>query len=260
MLSNYREIAKKKDRLKRLSFRANFLSWINATKSLLFLQLLLGAFFFGCAESVKREPNPRILAMGDSLLAWNKVSGRSITNIVEKSLSESVVDRSVIGARMIYNLPISGAMGLSIGSQYRPGNWEWIILSGGGNDLWFGCGCNRCDRMIDRLISKNGQSGSIPKLISKLRKPGARVIYVGYLRSPGVNSLIETCKSEGDELERRVANYASNSDGVYYLSLTRMVPDGDRSYHAFDMIHPSVKASAAIGELVAATIRSLGKP
>ena len=34
-----------------------------------------------------------------------------------------------------------------------------------------------------------------------------------------------------------------------------LVPEGDASYHAIDMIHPSAKASAAIGGRVAAVIR-----
>lgn len=219
------------------------------------LQAALGIFLYGCAEPVARDLNPRILAMGDSLLAWNKISGRAISDVIEDSLNEPVIDRSVMGARMIYKLPITGAMGLNIGSQYRPGNWEWIVINGGGNDLWFGCGCNQCDRKIDRLIAEDGQSGNIPSLISELRKTGARVIYVGYLRSPGINSLIDPCKNEGDELERRIGKYASTDDGVYFLPLTRLVRNRDSSYHAFDMIHPSVKASATIGRLVAEIIK-----
>ncbi|KIC21731.1 GDSL family lipase, partial [Leisingera sp. ANG-S3] len=35
-----------------------------------------------------------------------------------------------------------------------------------------------------------------------------------------------------------------------------LVPYGDRSYHALDMIHPSVKASSEIGRKVAEIIRT----
>jgi len=221
------------------------------------LLLAMVAFFLtNCTESVSRDGGSRILTMGDSLLAWHAVSGRSISNSVEDTLGEQVIDRSVIGARVLYALPISGSLGLKIAKQYAPGKWDWVILNGGGNDMWLGCGCIRCDRKINKLISEDGHEGGIPKLVANLRNTGARVVYVGYLRSPGVGSPIEYCKEEGDKLEGRIATMAAQDDGIYFLSLADLVPNGDRSYHSIDMIHPSVKASKVIGERVAEIIRS----
>lgn len=220
-----------------------------------FLQLAAFVLFLsGCAETVTRNQNPRILTMGDSLLSWHAVSGHSVSDAIERLLDEPVIDRSVGGARIVYGLPISGAMGMNIGKQYTSGNWDWVVLNGGGNDLLFGCGCNICDRKINRLISGDGRYGEIPRLVSTLRRTGARVIYVGYLRSPGVGSPIESCKNEGDELERRINDMAIADEGVYFLSLAQMVPHGDRSYHGADMIHPSLKASSEIGKRVAEII------
>ncbi len=201
------------------------------------------------------DSGPRILAMGHSLMASHSISGRSIAHAVSKSLGQPVVNRSVVGARMIYRLPITGAMGLSIVKQYRPGKWDWIILNGGGNDLWFGCGCARCDRKINKLISKDGRRGEIPRLLSRIRQDGAHVIYIGYLRTPGVTSPIEHCSDEGNELESRIARLAQLDRGITFLSLAQLVPSGDRSYHTIDMIHPSLKASAEIGRMVADIIR-----
>ena len=219
------------------------------------LLVLLTILLTSGGEVAARDYRSRILTMGDSLLASHSASGRAVSNAVSKVLGEKVIDRSVGGARIIYGLPITGAMGLKIGKQYRAGKWDWIILNGGGNDLWFGCGCNKCDRKINRLISGNGRGGEIPRLVSKLRQTGARVIYVGYLRSPGVGSLIESCRDDGDELERRIGAMAKTDKGVYFLSLAKMVPFGDRSYHGFDMIHPSLKASREIGKRIAKIIR-----
>ncbi len=209
----------------------------------------------GATEALSKDQKPRILAMGDSLLAAHKISGRSIADAVEKKLGEPVKNRSVLAARILYKLPISGSLGLSIPKQFRSGNWDWVILNGGGNDLWLGCGCTFCDRKINKLIAKDGQGGKIPKLVAKLRKTGAQVIYVGYLRSPGVGSIIDHCKNEGDELERRIDAFAKQDDGFYFLSLADLVPNGDRSYHGADMIHPSLKASKVIGGLVAEIIK-----
>lgn len=225
-------------------------------KNNILLLIALPFFLFACTESVSRNPNSRILAMGDSLLAAHQITNQSITHAVEKELGEQITDRSVMGARILYSLPISGSMGLNISKQYKPGNWNWVILNGGGNDLWLGCGCILCSRKIDKLISNDGRSGEIPELVSNLRGTGARVIYVGYLRSPGVPSPIDHCRDEGDEFERRINTFAKRDDGVYFLSLADLVPLGDRSYHGIDMIHPSIKASKEIGELVAKIINN----
>ncbi|KMW57964.1 GDSL-like lipase/acylhydrolase [Candidatus Rhodobacter oscarellae] len=206
------------------------------------------------ATLVRAEPM-RVLAIGDSLMASHAISGRSVAGYLERELGVPVKDRSVLGAHMVYRLPISGAMGLSIPAQFRGEDWDWVVMTGGGNDLWLGCGCGRCDRRMNKLISKDGTRGKIPQLMAKILKSGARVIYVGYLRSPGINTPIEHCKDEGDALEARVADLAARVDGVYYLSLQDLVPSGDRSYFAIDLIHPSKKASARIAARVAALIK-----
>jgi hypothetical protein len=222
-------------------------------KQAAFLSFFLAA---GSLSGVARAETsaPRILAMGDSLLAWHKATGRSISATVSRSLKQPVIDRSVGGARFLYRLPISGALGMNITKQYRGKPWDWVILNGGGNDMWLGCGCNRCDRKLNRLISESGRRGAIPQLVSRLRKTGARVVYVGYLRSPGVGSPIEHCRDEGDALESRISHMATLDTGIYFLSLADLVPYGDRSFHGVDMIHPSLKASTEIGHMVARLI------
>lgn len=217
------------------------------------------ALLTGCAASAPGDQAPRILAIGDSLMAWNNISAQSIPDSVAKALDEPVMDRSVSAAHIIYKLPVSGSAGLNIHKQYRAGNWDWILVTGGGNDLWLGCGCFACDRRLDRLVSKDGSQGAIPSMLTDLRKTGAQVIYIGYLRSPGVGSPIEHCRDEGNVLEQRISRAAELDSGIHFLSLDDLVPHGDRSYHALDMIHPSIKASTAIGNRVADLIRSVEK-
>lgn len=208
----------------------------------------------GCGETVTRGEAPRILTMGDSLMASNTLTSHSVSDGIEAISGEVVIDRSVVGARMINSLPIVGVTGLNIARQYQPGNWEWIIVNGGGNDLWLGCGCFLCDRKMGRLLAPDGKTGEINRLVSDLRATGARVIYVGYLRSPGAGSPIEHCIDEGDELERRIARMANAQNGVFFLSLHDMVPEGDTSFHALDRIHPSRKASREIAKRINAII------
>ncbi|MBT0959312.1 SGNH/GDSL hydrolase family protein [Alphaproteobacteria bacterium KMM 3653] len=227
----------------------------------LFLFLLSLGVLWGCAEPVTRadtnggEGQARILTMGDSLLASHGISGRAVSDVLEAQLGEPVIDRSVLGARVIYKLPISGSAGLNIGQQFRPGDWDWIVLNGGGNDLWLGCGCSRCERKVEKLISEDGKSGAIPQMLARLRGTGAKVVYVGYLRSPGVPSPIDSCREVGDLLEGRIAAAAQADAGLYFVSLADLVPEGDRSFHGLDMIHPSAKASAAIAGRIARVIR-----
>ncbi|MEP2642293.1 SGNH/GDSL hydrolase family protein [Roseobacter sp.] len=219
-------------------------------KFLLIQFCALAVLLSACGEAVTRGESPRILAMGDSMMAWHAGSDEGIADGVEQMLQQQVIDRSVVGARVLYHLPITGAMGLNISKQYVPGQWDWVIVNGGGNDLWLGCGCIRCDGKINRMISADGQSGKIAAMVQNIRQSGARVIYVGYLRSPGVGSIIEHCRSEGNELERRIGRMAQADSGVHFVSLQGLVPHGDRSFHGGDRIHPSKKGSDAIARRI----------
>lgn len=230
-----------------------------------FLIAALSFLISACSEPVTRaqvspipQPEePRILAMGDSMMAWHNVSERSIADVVGRELGEPVENYAVSGARVLYKLPVSGAMGMEISKQYRPGNWDWVVLNGGGNDLWMGCGCGECHDKLNRMITLNGRGGEIAKTVVNLRKTGAQVVYVGYMRSPGRGSIIDHCGEVAMEMEDRIAKLAAQVEGVHFVSLTDMIPYGDLSYHGVDRIHPSLKGSREIGRRVAEVIRSV---
>ena len=197
----------------------------------------------------------RVLVMGDSFMTTNAGTKSAFPHVLEQSLGIKVRSQAVMGARYGYNLPLTGALGMNIAKQYRKGNWDWVVMNGGGNDLWMGCGCTRCKRRLNRLISPDGLKGAIPSTVARARASGARVIYVGYLRSPGLGSPIEHCRKVGDALEARIAVMAKHDPGVSFVSLADMVPHGDSSYHALDMIHPSPKGSAAAAKRVLEAIK-----
>lgn len=211
--------------------------------------ILLIAFIFltiGVNAINAQSRDLRVLVMGDSMMAWNQPSGNSVADSIEASPGFAVTDRSVSAASYFHALPISGSLGLRLSAQFRPGSWDWVVLNGGGNDLLFGCGCGKCDRILDRLVSKDGRRGEIPDLVARVLKSGAKVLYVGYLRNPGIPSPIRSCRPAGNELDRRLAIMAKTRAGVTFLPMADLVPNGDRSFHAVDMIHPSIKGSRNI--------------
>lgn len=218
------------------------------------LLLIVPLILVGCVETTSTQA-PRMLAMGDSMMAAHGVSNRAISDVIAKELGEPVVDRSVIGARIIYALPLTGAVGFNIGKQYRGGQYDWIIANGGGNDIWLACGCTGCKRKLDRLVSADGKSGEIPELVTRLQTSGGQILWLGYLRTPGKGSPIESCAEEGNILEERLQKLAAKRRGFHYLSMRDLVPHGDLSYHGLDRIHPSIKGSAAIGKRAANYIR-----
>ncbi|RUS60980.1 SGNH/GDSL hydrolase family protein [Pseudorhodobacter sp. E13] len=217
--------------------------------------LLSCLLVIGCGESIGKSPNARILLMGDSMMASNAVGGNTVANGIEALLGEEVIDRSVSGAKYFYYLPISGAAGLRLDAQYRPGPWEWVVLNGGGNDLLFGGGCGASTTQLDRLITPDGRHGAIPAFVANIRASGARVLYVGYLRNPGMATPIKSCGPAGNELDRRLTKMADLNSGVDFIAMADLVPFKDPSYHQLDRIHPSPKGSRAIAKRIVERIK-----
>lgn len=225
-----------------------------------FLSVLMSLVLVGSASAQSSTArsgteDARILAIGDSLMAWNGIGGRSIPQVLSLLLKEPVRSHANVGAFMIYALPLTGAMGKRISAQFRRGDYDWVVVNGGGNDLWLGCGCRKCASRMDKMVSADGRKGEVPDLMRKIRKTGAKVVFIGYLRSPGTDSTIEHCKDEGDAYDARIAVMAKQLEGVWFVSNADLVPAGDTSYHSNDRIHPSRKGSIAIAQRVAALIR-----
>jgi lysophospholipase L1-like esterase len=223
----------------------------------LFLALMGTILILAQTAPASARDQMNILVMGDSFMTSNGSHGNAVPNVLARNLGPTakVKSRAVTGARYGYKMPITGALGFNISKQYRDDNWDYVVMNGGGNDLWLGCGCMRCHKRLNKLISPDGTKGQIPTAVHRARSTGAKVIYVGYLRSPGLGSPIEHCKKVGKALEARIAVMAKQDPGVSFVSLADMVPHGDSSFHGADMIHPSKKGSAAATNRIVAAIR-----
>ena len=167
-----------------------------------------------------------------------------------RQLNANVIDNSVSGEQ------IGRGGNEGIFSQYKFGAWDWVVVNGGGNDFLRICRCGICDPILNRLISKNGKTGVIPSELRKLRAKGHRVLFMGYLRTNGFASSVFRCTKYIDALEARVANFAASESGVVFMYNKDLVPEGNRSFHAIDRIHPSVKGSRAIARGLVAVIRA----
>lgn len=203
---------------------------------LLFTALLLTAGQVGA-----QTRSLKILVIGDSLFAWNRLMKGSVSDSIALQTGAEVVDRSVVASFVLTG---------GIDRQFMDGDWDWVIMNGGGNDLWFGCGCRACEASLSKMISQDGRAGKIPDLISRILSTGAKVAYVGYLRSPEIVTPIEHCKDEGDELESRIRKFADASSTTHFISLEDLVPPRGQGYFSFDLIHPSRTSSFLIGSRV----------
>ena len=86
----------------------------------------------------------KIYAVGDSVFEWG-LGEYSAPEVVGKVLNIPV-----------YNAAISGSMistneDWSIPNQYEDGDWDWVILDGGANDLNELCQCGDCTEVNSNI-------------------------------------------------------------------------------------------------------------
>ena len=63
-------------------------------------------------DEVTEDQTARILAIGDSLMAWHTLTGLSIPDIISRELEEPTANRSIGGARLLFKVPFLGDMPL----------------------------------------------------------------------------------------------------------------------------------------------------
>lgn len=202
--------------------------------------LLLAA----CAALPERsEEGARILLIGDSVMAWNRDQTASVADAIEKRLGAPVLDASVPGARMRLG-GVGGAIGFSIPGQYRDGDWDAVVMNGGANDLFAECGCDRCDGVLDRLVTQD-----YPAFLNRLRD--TPVYIVGYYGPAGDRrGSYDVCNDDLQVLEARLTRLAAARPNVEIVRVRDAITGNAALYDA-DRVHPSPRGSHRIGTLVA---------
>ena len=198
----------------------------------------------------------RILAIGDSVMAWNGAGG--IPEAVEAALGVPVTDRSQSLARISNESGVAAALGFDISRQFRGGDWDWVILTGGGNDIRDVCATPAVDAARDALIGPD-LTGEIPALIARIRRTGAKVGFVGYYDGAEASPTGFTpCQPEFDIMNRRLARLAERDPGLVFLDAGEVIDAGDRTLYAPDLVHPSPRGATLIGRALAAKMRQAG--
>ena len=185
-----------------------------------------------------------MLAVGDSVLAWNRLSGGDIPRVAAQATGRDVDNRSVIGARMLTGIP----------GQYRDGPWDWVIVNGGANDLRGGCRCTGCDDTLDALVTPDGQGGAMADFARDITSRGPGVVLLGYYGTSVAGGPFAACGDELTELSRRLALLADSDPAILFVDARDAIDPANLDLYARDLAHPSAAGSALIGRLIADAI------
>lgn len=217
--------------------------------------LTLIAFLSAGWPSQATAEQRRVLVVGDSLLDWHRIRGTSIPQVLARQTGWDVTNRAATGAKMYLTGAETNPRSV-IPTQFKDGDWDFVLINGGANDLLTKCGCRRCNKVISGLISKDGKSGIIPDLVRRAQGTGAKVVMVGYIGNPRSN-LFSGCKDDVLEMVRRQKILAKRSRGVSYFSTREVVEINKRSSFSLDGFHPSQKSTRRIGAYLAAALKKM---
>ncbi len=209
----------------------------------------LALLIFLAGPAAAQDP---VTVIGDSILAWNRLSGNSVGQGLSRALDRAVDDNAVSGAR------ISGGRRIlrEIRAQEIEQSGGWVVVDGGANDLLGECRCIRCDGTLAALASRDGRQGEIPVFVDQLLARGHRVVWVGYYGPNGLGGAFDACDDELIELNRRLSRMADRRDGVAFVPIRDLFGPENRGRYFRDNVHPSRSGSAAIAGRVAGVILS----
>ncbi|GGL56731.1 SGNH/GDSL hydrolase family protein [Wenxinia marina] len=213
----------------------------------------LAAAFLGlsCAGPARADG---LLAIGDSLLSIHAEAGASVPDVVASELGMEVENRAVSGT-VFGALPIALPDEAVIGTQWIGGDWDWVLLSGGANDIALGCGCLiGCGRVLGRLISEDGTHGLVPDLAADVRGTGAGLAVVLYAPPGGPGTGFDACLPLLDAYRERLDALAAADPGIRVIDAGTVIARGQTDLYEPDLIHPSPEGAARLGRLVADVI------
>ena len=204
----------------------------------------------GCNDGDEFPSDATMLAVGDSFLDWHSDEEQSIPDVVGQALDEVMGNASISGSMVLDNDEES------IPNQYHEGPWSWVLINGGGNDLTDRCDCRGCGSVMNKLLSADGQSGKLRDLTERAVDDNAQAVIVGYMNLPDAAEESPQCNDELVELRARKALMADTMPDVIYVDASEAMDGTNPALYDTDHLHPSVRGSRAVGQLIAETIRA----
>ena len=92
-------------------------------------------------DGSETDSESTVLAVGDSFFDYNALQQASIPDVLGKTIGITVINAATSGAYFANPDPAAAADGLDVRSQHQDGDWEWVVVTGGGNDRLDRCGC-----------------------------------------------------------------------------------------------------------------------
>lgn len=197
-----------------------------------------------CAQLDALPRAPSVLAVGDSVLAWNN------------DRCHGIPERAGLVAGVhADNRAVSGTVMHEIASQYDAArlerSWDVVVVDGGGNDVNSFCECGECDAVLDDVRTRTNE------LLDLMRDDGARVVLVDYF---GFDERawygFDRCETALADLQAQHEAIDAERDDVTLVDLGALVtPESHPEAYTFDYVHPSDEGSRILGELLAESLR-----
>ena len=200
--------------------------------------------WMGCVEVDRGTiEDSTIFAIGDSIMEWHLGEG-AIPEQVGEQLGQPVYNAAISGSMM------STGVDWSIPNQYIDGDWDWVILDGGANDLNELCGCGACETVQENIAE------SYRTLVNAIRTDDIRIVIWGYYGIPTEASEFGNCNESIDELSQMQSALADGDEGVLWVNGKSDITGEDLSYYDDDLIHPSLAGSQKIAEQIVSAIEN----
>ncbi len=194
----------------------------------------------------------RVLAIGDSIMAWHKWTGRDIPSVMGDVLGAEVTNAAVPGARFSNTSAVGRAVGFDVRAQFRRGAWDLVLINGGANDMLADCNCSNCDKVLDTLLAPD-LTGEVATLIAEVLVGDTQVLWMGYYASSR-SGQFTGCRPYLVEYDARIARLAADTPGLTFVDSEDAINADDRSLFAFDGIHPSASGARRIGTYLAQSL------
>ena len=207
-------------------------------------------------ESVANE-DIRILAIGDSIFD-SVPGGQDIPEVLGRELNINVLNNAHGGAQLVLEQDEQNEWGamMDIRNQYITGDWDWIVMDGGGNDLNDDCSCGECDAVLNEIITADGQSGALPEAVQQMATGDTKIMFMMYYNLPeGAEFGFNRCEEWHQTYEDRLRRMGEGNQSVFIVDASDVVKATDLQYFQEDLVHPSQEGAEVLGAYLAEKIR-----